>query len=188
MWRSAPSAHAKSPPNSEKNGFEPGFEPISPPPHNVHRNGFGTLGPSKHLFFSKAPLRGALQYPRWACVYGCIRLYTAVCGTGGACETEVDVYLYRVCMIHCISKICIALQPLAIQPLGRYSPPVHVYNAVSDRTCTCWPCNDRTHTRWQRSDRTVSYASTTQHCYFLFQVSRCASAVPSPSIILSYIL
>ena len=63
----------------------------SPPPHNVHRNGFGTLGPSKHLFFSKAPLCGALQYPRWACVYGCIRLYTAVCGTGGACETEVDV-------------------------------------------------------------------------------------------------
>ena len=91
VWRSAPSAHAKSPPNSEKNGFEPGFEPIPPQPHNVHRNGFGTLGPSKHLFFSKAPLRGALQYPRWACVYGCIRLYTAVCGTGGACETEVDV-------------------------------------------------------------------------------------------------
>ena len=54
-------AREKSPPNSEKNGFEPvfehpGFEPFFLPPWQLR---LGDQSPSRSLLFFKAPLRGA---------------------------------------------------------------------------------------------------------------------------------
>ena len=108
----------------------------------------------------------------YTAVYGCMRHRGRV-RDRGRCIAVSRLYdtLYQQNLYRITAPRDTA--PRAIQP-----PRTRLQR--SDRTCTCWPCNDRTHTRWQRSDRTVSYASTTQHCYFLFQVSRCASAVPSP--------